>query len=383
MAKVPTAARQEESVVAAGAPLGAHEIDRFTHGNDDRDERAPAAAGRGDALVTNEGFEHVLHLRRQTRAHLYRPCVEHPPRSSRSSAASVSGDARGRRASSSRSTWTTLAEVDAEAIACRSSSRSGTRSRSGVSPTSYAGATRRRTSSLARGRAGVPRVRARLDDGGRRVPRAGAPAYLGRSADACADAGLPPPARHALVGRARDARRGRRARGVRAPLGPGSGRRRRRDDRVARRLRERLSFDMGGTSTDVCAIVGGVARRERAPRRTAARASSDARRAHRRRGRRLRRLARRGRRAAVGAGERRRRSGTGVLRRGRDAGDGDGREPAARTPALGAAGRDRARRRGGAAALAGIDPAGVVDVVDAEMVRALRVVSVEQGARSA
>src|SRR5438094_608321 len=30
------------------------------------------------AYVGNAGFEHLLHLRRQTRAHLYRLCAEHP-----------------------------------------------------------------------------------------------------------------------------------------------------------------------------------------------------------------------------------------------------------------------------------------------------------------
>ena len=34
--------------------------------------------GARTAFVTTEGFAHLLHLRRQTRAHLYRPCAEHP-----------------------------------------------------------------------------------------------------------------------------------------------------------------------------------------------------------------------------------------------------------------------------------------------------------------
>jgi N-methylhydantoinase A len=34
--------------------------------------------GARTAVVGNEGFEHLLHLRRQTRAHLYRLCVEQP-----------------------------------------------------------------------------------------------------------------------------------------------------------------------------------------------------------------------------------------------------------------------------------------------------------------
>ena len=56
------------------------------------------------------------------------------------------------------------------------------------------------------------------------------------------------------------------------------------------------------------------------------------------------------------------------------------REPAPRSPARNAARVGSSSTIGAAErALCGIDPAGVVDVVDAEMVRALRVVSVEQG----
>ena len=47
-----------------------------------RRTRCSQRRGARTALVTNEGFEHVLHLRRQTRAHLYRPCVDTRRRSS-------------------------------------------------------------------------------------------------------------------------------------------------------------------------------------------------------------------------------------------------------------------------------------------------------------
>jgi len=77
-AKVPTATRQQESVVAAAAAVGAVDVDRFTHGTTIATNALLERRGARTALVTNEGFEHVLHLRRQTRAHLYRPCVEHP-----------------------------------------------------------------------------------------------------------------------------------------------------------------------------------------------------------------------------------------------------------------------------------------------------------------
>jgi len=79
VAKVPTGARQEESVVAAARAAGAADVDRFTHGTTIATNALLERRGARTALVTNEGFEHVLHLRRQTRAHLYRPCAQHPP----------------------------------------------------------------------------------------------------------------------------------------------------------------------------------------------------------------------------------------------------------------------------------------------------------------
>lgn len=78
-AKVPTAERQEESVVAAAVAVGAERVDRFTHGTTIATNALLERRGARTAFVTNEGFEHLLHLRRQTRAHLYRPCAEHPP----------------------------------------------------------------------------------------------------------------------------------------------------------------------------------------------------------------------------------------------------------------------------------------------------------------
>src|SRR6187431_1784752 len=79
VAKVPTSSRQHESVVAASLTAGAAEVERFTHGTTIATNALLERRGARTALVTNEGFEHVLHLRRQTRAHLYRPCVAHPP----------------------------------------------------------------------------------------------------------------------------------------------------------------------------------------------------------------------------------------------------------------------------------------------------------------
>jgi N-methylhydantoinase A len=77
-AKVPTEARQEESVLAAARAVGAGDVERFTHGTTIATNALLERKGARTALVTTAGFEHVLHLRRQNRAHLYRLCADHP-----------------------------------------------------------------------------------------------------------------------------------------------------------------------------------------------------------------------------------------------------------------------------------------------------------------
>ena len=76
-AKVPTAARQEESVLAAVRAVDAAEIERFTHGTTVATNALLERKGARTAFVTTAGFEHLLHLRRQNRAHLYRLCAQH------------------------------------------------------------------------------------------------------------------------------------------------------------------------------------------------------------------------------------------------------------------------------------------------------------------
>ena len=78
-AKLPTQARQEDSVVAAARVVGADEACRFTHGTTIATNALLERKGARTALVTTAGFEHVLHLRRQNRAHLYRLCADHSP----------------------------------------------------------------------------------------------------------------------------------------------------------------------------------------------------------------------------------------------------------------------------------------------------------------
>jgi N-methylhydantoinase A len=77
-AKVPTARRQEESVLAAVAAVGAGEVERFTHGTTVATNALLERKGARTAFVATAGFEHLLHLRRQNRAHLYRLCAAHP-----------------------------------------------------------------------------------------------------------------------------------------------------------------------------------------------------------------------------------------------------------------------------------------------------------------
>jgi N-methylhydantoinase A len=77
-AKVPTAPAQEESVVAAARAVGAGDVERFSHGTTIATNALLERKGVPTAFVSTEGFEHLLHLRRQTRAHLYRLCDELP-----------------------------------------------------------------------------------------------------------------------------------------------------------------------------------------------------------------------------------------------------------------------------------------------------------------
>src|SRR6266545_2505931 len=77
-AKVLTAPRQEEAVVAAARAAGAADVERFAHGTTVATNALLERKGARTAFVTTAGFEHLLHLRRQTRAHLYRPCAGWP-----------------------------------------------------------------------------------------------------------------------------------------------------------------------------------------------------------------------------------------------------------------------------------------------------------------
>ena len=77
-AKVPTAERQETSVLAAARAVGATDVERFAHGTTTATNALLERRGARTAFIGTAGFEHLLHLRRQTRAHLYRLCAQHP-----------------------------------------------------------------------------------------------------------------------------------------------------------------------------------------------------------------------------------------------------------------------------------------------------------------
>jgi N-methylhydantoinase A len=77
-AKVPTHAHQEESVLEAARAVGAARVERFSHGTTIATNALLERKGARTAFVATEGFEHLLHLRRQTRPHLYRTCQAHP-----------------------------------------------------------------------------------------------------------------------------------------------------------------------------------------------------------------------------------------------------------------------------------------------------------------
>lgn len=75
--KVPTSPRQDASVIAAASAVlseAGATAKRFTHGTTVATNALLERKGARTALVTTAGFEHLLHLGRQARASLYRPC---------------------------------------------------------------------------------------------------------------------------------------------------------------------------------------------------------------------------------------------------------------------------------------------------------------------
>jgi N-methylhydantoinase A len=380
--KVPTAARQEESVLAAARAVGAGSgLERFAHGTTVATNALLERRGARTAYVGNAGFEHLLHLRRQTRAHLYRLCVHHPePLVPLQRCHGVRGrlGPHGELEPLDLDSLPDVAGVEAVAVCLLFAFRDPSHEQV------VAGELRRRHPGVhvVASHELAPEVReyeraSTTAADAYLVPVAGR--YLQALAAAAAEAGLPEPSvmlSSGGVASVAEAAAHPARLLVSGPAGGvvGAG-------LVARRLgfEDAIAFDMGGTSTDVCLLPGGraarVAEREvggfpiRLP-------SVDV--------------------HTVGAG------GGSVVRR--DAGGAlrVGPESAGADPGPACYGRggrptvtdanlllDRLPeelpgglvldRDAAAAALSGIDPAAVVEVVNAEMLRALRVVSVERG----
>src|SRR5881275_887776 len=261
-AKVLTEARQERSVVAAARAAGATAVERFAHGTTVATNALLERKGARTAFVTNAGFEHLLHLRRQTRAELYRPCADWPqPLVPLERCHGV----RGRLSPEGETEaldLSTLPDIQADAVAvCLLHSYRDTKHE----------------------RAVAEELRRRLPDARvvashevapefREYERASTTAtdaylgpavsrYLGALTDACRAAGLPEP----LVMRSSG--------GVATPTeaaahpatilvsGPAAGVVGAARVAALAGIDDAIAFDMGGTSTDVCVIVGGRAER--------------------------------------------------------------------------------------------------------------------------
>jgi N-methylhydantoinase A len=379
--KVLTAQRQEESVLAAAQAAGVRTVERFAHGTTVATNALLERKGARTAFVTNIGFEHLLHLRRQTRAQLYRPCADWPePLVPLEHCHGV----RGRLAPEGELETLdleSLPDIDADAVAV-------------CLLHAYRDASHER--------AVAAELRRRLPDARvvashevapefREYERASTTAadaylgpvvarYLGALGEACAGAGLPEP----LVMRSSG--------GVATPdeaaahpatilvSGPAAGVVGASRVAALAGVDDAISFDMGGTSTDVCLIADGQAQRasERAVSGLPIRLPTVD--LHT---------------VGAGGGSLVWRDAGGALRVGpQSAGAhpgpacyGRGGTRPTVTDANVVLGRVPRMLAGGVEldvtaaerALDGIDPGAVVDVVNAQMLRALRVVSVERG----
>jgi N-methylhydantoinase A len=380
-AKVLTAERQEESVVAAARAAGAAEVRRFAHGTTVATNALLERKGARTAFVTTAGFEHLLHLRRQTRAHLYRPCAAWTePLVPLERCHGVRGR-MGHDGELEPLDLGSLRDVDADAVAvCLLHAYRDPAHERAVAeelrqrlPHAHVVASHEVAPEFREyERASTTAADAFL---GPVVSR-----YLGALGEACAGAGLPEP----LVMRSSG--------GVATPAeaaahpatilvsGPAAGVVGAARIAALAGIQDAIAFDMGGTSTDVCLIADG--RAERASERMVG-------------GLPIRLPTVDLHTVGAGGGSLVWRDAGGALRVGPQSAGADpgpacygrgGTEPTV-TDANLLLGRLPERLAGGVdldraaaeSALAGIDPAAVVDVVNAEMLRALRVVSVERG----
>ena len=380
-AKVLTAAHQEDSVLASARAAGAVTVERFAHGTTVATNALLERKGARTAFVTTAGFEHLLHLRRQTRAQLYRPCAAWPePLVPLERSHGVRGR-MGPDGELEPLDLGTLPDIDADAVAVclLHAYRDPAHERAVVEE-------------LRRRRPGAHVVASHeVAPEFREYERASTTAadaylgpvvarYLGALAAAAVDAGLPVP----LVMRSSG--------GVTTPdeaaehpatilvSGPAAGVVGAARLAALAGIDDAIAFDMGGTSTDVCLIKAG--RAERASERTVA-------------GLPIRLPTVDLHTVGAGGGSLVWTDGGGALRVGPQSAGADpgpacygrGGTQGTVTDANLLLGRLPAQLAGGVEldraaaerALAGIDPAAVIDVVNAEMLGALRVVSVERG----
>jgi N-methylhydantoinase A len=382
-AKVPTARRQEESVLAAARAVGAGEarLERFAHGTTVATNALLERRGARTAYVGNAGFEQLLHLRRQTRAHLYRLCAQHPePLVPLERCHGVRGrlGPEGELEPLDLSALPDLGDAEAVAVCLLFSFRE-------------AGHERALADELRRRNPGVHVVASHeVAPEFREYERASttaADAYLGpvttrylrALADAAAEAGLPEPVvmlSSGGVASLEEAAAHPARLLVSGPAGGVAG-----AGLLARRagFENAIAFDMGGTSTDVCLLPGGRAAR-------VAERDVD--------GLPIRLPTVDVHTVGAGGGSLVRRDAGGALRVGPESagadpgpacyGRGGGPTVTDANLLLGRLPRELPGglvldREAAARALDGIDPADVVEVVNAEMLRALRVVSVERG----
>ena len=262
-AKVPTARRQEESVLAAAEAVGADGIERFTHGTTIATNALLERRGARTALVATEGFEHVLHLRRQDRAHLYRLCAAHPePLVPLERCHGVHGriGPEGELAPLDLDSLPSLEGAEAIAVCLLFSFRDPSHERA------VAAELRRRhpDAYVVASHESAPEFREY-----ERASTTAADAYLGpllgrylrALAEQCAGAGLPEPLVMRSSGGVASVEEAA-AHAARALLsGPAAGVVGARRVAALAGIENAIAFDMGGTSTDVCAIVGGKATR--------------------------------------------------------------------------------------------------------------------------
>jgi N-methylhydantoinase A len=380
-AKVPTARRQEESVLEAVRAVGASEVERFAHGTTVATNALLERRGARVAFVATAGFEHLLHLRRQARAHLYRLCAEHPPPLvplERCFGVRGRIGPAGELAPLELDSLSDVGEVDAVAVCLLHAYRDPSHE------VAVAAEVRRRrpdvhivaSHEVAPEFREYERASTTVADAYLRPVVAD---YLEALADTAADAALPEPEVMRSSGGTATVAEAAAHPSILLVSGPaggvvGAG-------RIARLagFDDAIAFDMGGTSTDVCLLPGGVADvvGERLVGDLPIRLPTVD--LHT---------------VGAGGGSLVRRDAGGALRVGPESA---GAEPgpacygrgggATVTDANLLLGRLPAELPGGlvldreaaARALGAIDPAEVIEVVNAEMLRALRVVSVERG----